>query len=89
MFVYVYAPPGSTIAGATINGAPAALQAEHDDSYPVARLRVSIDPSTTVSMSVDITAKDPGKKTLATQVTPMVNATKMVPTPLDCATVPK
>jgi hypothetical protein len=89
MFVYVYAPPGSTIAGATINGAPVALQAEHDESYPVARLGVSIDPSTAVSMTVDITAKDPGKKTLATQVTPMVNATKMVPTPLDCATVPK
>jgi hypothetical protein len=87
MFVYVYAPPGSTIAGASINGAPVALQAEHDENYPVARLLVSISPSTTVSMSVDITAKDPGKKTLATQVTPMVNAAKMVPTPLDCSTV--
>jgi hypothetical protein len=87
MYVYVYAPPGSTIAGASINGAPVAVQAEHDESYPVARLLVSISPSTTVSMSVDITAKDPGKKTLATQVTPTVNAPKMVPTPLDCSTV--
>jgi hypothetical protein len=87
MYVYVYAPPGSTIAGATINGAPVALQAEHDENYPVARLQVSISPSTSVSMSVDITAKDPGKKTLTTQVTPMVNATKMVPTPVDCSTV--
>lgn len=87
MFVYVYAPPGSQIAGATVNGVAVAIDKLHDETYPVARLRVSVDPGATVSMTVDITAATAGKKTLEAQVTPMVNATAMVPTPLDCATV--
>lgn len=87
MFVYVYAPPGSQIAGATVNGAAVALDAQHDETYPVARLRVSVNPGATVSMTVDITAAKVAKKTLEAQVTPMVNATAMMPTPLDCATV--
>lgn len=87
MFVYVYAPPGSQLAGATVNGVAVALDTLHDETYPVARLRVEVNPGATVKLSVDIVAAKAGQKTLEAQVTPMVNATTMVPTPLDCATV--
>ncbi|MDQ1597519.1 MAG: hypothetical protein QOI70_943, partial [Microbacteriaceae bacterium] len=87
LYVYVYAPPGSQIMGATINGAPAAFDLLNDEAYPVARLRVSVDPGAAATMTVDITAKKAGVKTLAAQVTPMVNNTNIVSAPLDCATV--
>ncbi|MCU1586456.1 MAG: hypothetical protein JWM49_3012 [Microbacteriaceae bacterium] len=87
LYVYVYAPPGSQIMGATINGAPVVVDALNDESYPVARLRVSVDPGASATMTVDITAKKAGVKALAAQVTPMVNNTKIVSAPLDCATV--
>ena len=87
MFVYVYAPPGSQLAGATVNGAAVALAKLHDETYPVARLQVEVNPGATVNLSVDITAAKVARKTLEAQVTPMVNATTMMPTPLDCATV--
>jgi hypothetical protein len=89
LFVYVYAPPGSLISGATVNGAAVAVQPQHDENYPVARLLVSVNPGATVTVSVDITAEKAGKKALLATVTPMVHNTPIVPTPVDCATVAK
>ena len=89
MFVYVYAPPGSQISRATVNGAAVAPPAQHDENYPVARLVVSVDPGATATVSVDITAEKAGAKALLAAVTPMVHNTPIVPTPLDCATVAK
>jgi hypothetical protein len=89
MFVYVYAPPGSQISGATVNGAAVAVPVQHDENYPVARLLVSVAPGATVTVSVDITAEKAGAKALLATVTPMVHNTPVVPAPLDCSTVAK
>ncbi|MCU1401689.1 MAG: hypothetical protein JWM70_13 [Microbacteriaceae bacterium] len=90
MYVMVYAPPGSQITGATVNGVPVALRSLHDEAYPVAKVTVIVNPGQTLNVSVDITAAKPGKKVLDAQVTPMVHNTPIVKNdpPLDCATVP-
>lgn len=87
LYVMVYAPPGSQIAGATVNGAAVTVRPLHDEAYPVAKLVVTVDPGQTITTAVDIVAADAGTKKLDVQVTPMVHATPIVPTPLDCATV--
>ena len=87
LLVYVYAPPGSEIARATVGGVVTPLTAQHDEAYPVARLLVSVAPGATVSLAVDITALQAGVKALEARVTPMVHDTTMVATQLDCASV--
>ena len=87
MFVYVYAPPGTQIARATIAGVAVPVTQLHDEKYPVARLLVAVAPGASVSTTVDIVAAKPGSKALEASATPMVNKTSIVPTPLDCATV--
>ena len=87
MIVMVYAPPGSQILGATVDGVPVQLESFHDTDYPVAKLTVSMEPGTTSKMTVDMVAASTGKKALEAQVTPMVNPTTISDLPLDCATV--
>lgn len=87
MQVFLYAPPGATITGAIVNGQPVALQAHHDTDYPVGKLTVIVKPGETVNLSYDITAAEPGDKTLEVLTTPMVNPTTITSTALDCATV--
>jgi hypothetical protein len=89
MYVMVYAPPGSQITGATVDGQPVPLEARHDGAYPVAKVTVIVNAGQTRNVSVDIVAAKPGKKTLDAQVTPMVHNTPIVKNdpPLDCATV--
>ena len=88
MIVMLYAPPGSQIVGASLNGQPVALESLHDTDYPVGKLVVSVAPGATVSMSYDLIAAEAGEKALEAQITPMVNATFVDEQPLDCATVP-
>ena len=87
MIVMVYAPPGSQIAGATVDGAPVQLESFHDTDYPVAKLVVSMKPGATSKMAIDVVAVGTGKKALEAQVTPMVSPTTISDLPLDCATV--
>ena len=47
-----------------MNGAAVALDGQHDENYPVAKLRVAVNPGASVNMAVDIVAVKPGKKTL-------------------------
>lgn len=89
MIVMVYAPPGSQIVGATIDGAAVQLEQYHDTDYPVAKLVLTMDPGATSRLSVDVVAAGTAKKVLAAQVTPMVNPTAISDVPLDCASVPK
>lgn len=88
MFVYIYAPPGTQFTKATANGAAVALDGQHDENYPVAKLRVAVNPGASVNMAVDIVAVKPGKKTLNAIITPMVHASTVDRPVLDCATVP-
>ena len=87
MIVMVYAPPGSQIVGATVDGAPVQLESLHDTDYPVAKLVVSMKPGATSKMAIDVVAVGTGKKALEAQVTPMVSPTTISDLPLDCATV--
>jgi hypothetical protein len=88
MIVMIYAPPGSEIVGATLNGKAQKLVAYHDETYPVRKVRVSIPAGTTANVTYDIIASAPGVRALEAAVTPMVNPTAIDTTPLDCATVP-
>ena len=87
MLVMLYAPPGSQIVGATVDGAPVQLESFHDTDYPVAKLVVSMEPGATSKMAIDVVAVGTGKKALEAQVTPMVSPTTISDLPLDCATV--
>ncbi|TFD21988.1 DUF4012 domain-containing protein [Cryobacterium sp. TMT4-10] len=87
MLVMVYAPPGSQIVGATVDGAAVPLESFHDTDYPVAKLIVSMEPGATSKMTIDVVAAGASKKALEAQVTPMVNPTTISDLPLDCATV--
>ena len=87
MIVMVYAPPGSRIVGATVDGVPVQLESFHDTDYPVAKLIVSMEPGATSKITLDVVAAGTGKKALEAQITPMVNPTTISDLPLDCATV--
>jgi hypothetical protein len=87
MAVMLYAPPGSQIAGVTVNGAPTAFEPHHDGDYPVGRVIVNVDPGATVTVAYDLVAGTPGVRTLEAQSTPMVTPTPITTVPLDCATV--
>ena len=89
MIVMLYAPPGSQISGASVNGKPVALEGLHDTSYPVGKIIVSVDPGATATLTYDVVAAKPGKRALEALVTPMVNATSVTTAALDCATVAK
>ncbi len=87
MLVMLYAPPGSQIVGATVDGAAVQLESFHDTDYPVAKLIVSMEPGATSKMTLDVVAAGTGTKALEAEVTPMVNPTTVSDLPLDCATV--
>ena len=87
MVVMLYAPPGSQLSGATVNGEAVELPAFHDTDYPVGKLTVSVEPGATVTVSYDLVAASAGAKALEAQITPMVNPTAVTTVPLDCATV--
>lgn len=87
MQVFLYAPPGATITGATIDGAPVTLDPHHDTDYPVGKLTVSVEPGATVAMTYDIVAAEAGEKVLDAFITPMVNPTTVTTEALDCSTV--
>jgi hypothetical protein len=89
MIVMLFAPPGSRISGASVNGTPTALESLHDTSYPVGRIVVKVNPGASATLTYDIVAAKPGTKALEALVTPMVNPTPVTTVPLDCATVAK
>ncbi len=87
MIVYLYAPPGSTITGATVNGQPVSLAALHDTDYPVGRITLSVDPASTATITYDVATPSVQEKTLEALVTPLVWPTVVTQGQLDCATV--
>jgi hypothetical protein len=86
--VLLYAPPGSQIVGASVDGVPVAVDPHHDTDYPVGRIVVTMKPGATANVTYDVVAASAGSKTLEAQITPTVNPTTLTTVPLDCATVP-
>ena len=88
MHVYLYTPPGSTIVGATVDGAAVPLEPFTDGDYPVGRALLTLPPGATSTVVYDVVAASPGQRALEAQVTPMVSPTPIETAPLDCASVP-
>ncbi|MEO8261275.1 MAG: DUF4012 domain-containing protein [Pseudolysinimonas sp.] len=86
--VLVYAPPGATFLGATIDGVGVAVQPFHDTDRPVAALVVVAHPGAATVLSVDVAMGTPGERHLDVQMTPGVHPTIVTTAPLDCGTVP-
>ena len=82
----LYAPPGSTITGITIQGGSVDVVPLHDTDYPVAKITVLVPPGGTATIAYDIVSKDATAKTLEADVTPTVTTTPVTKEPLDCAT---
>ena len=87
LIVMLYAPPGSTISGAAVNGDSVALPANHDGDYPVGKVVVTIDPGSAATLTYDVVAAAPGVRELSVFVTPLVTPTKITTAPLDCQAV--
>jgi hypothetical protein len=88
LVVMIYAPPGSEITGASVNGKAQKVVAYHDGTYPVRKVKVTIPAGATANVTYDIVAAAPGARALEAAITPMVNPTVVDSAPLDCATVP-
>lgn len=89
MNIYLYAPPGTTIVGATVNGEAIVLPKLHDTDYPVGRVNVIVNPASTVTLTYDVVGDSTPPKQLEALVTPMVHPTPVTVAPLECATVSK
>ena len=87
LVVLLYAPPGSTITGATLEGVPIQLAALHDTDYPVGRIVVEVMPGSVIHVTYDVVSSTPGEKELGVSVTPTLRTTPVTTEPLDCATV--
>ncbi len=87
LIVYLYAPPGTHIAGATVNGEKVELADLHDTDYPVGRVRLIVEPGATMNLTYTVEGEPTKTKKIEAIVTPMVHATKVSTTPLDCTTV--
>lgn len=81
----LYAPPGSTITGAAVDGAPIQLDAMHDTDYPVGKTRIEVAPGATVTLTYEFTMPPGGQDGFEVQLTPLVSPTAVETTPLDCA----
>jgi hypothetical protein len=82
----LYAPPGSTITGATVAGAAVDVAPNHDTTYPVAKITTQFAPGDSQTVTFDVEAATPGKRALAAEVTPLVSPTKITEAKLDCST---
>jgi hypothetical protein len=87
MLLLVYAPPGATFLGATVEGKPVTLHALHDTDHPVARLVVLVEPATSAIVIVDIAMGEPGERDVEVEMTPLVVPTQRSVETLDCSTV--
>lgn len=84
--VLVYAPPGSTILGATVDGAPVVVQPYHDTDNPVARIVAIAHPGSQATVTFDIAMATPGERLLEVDLTPGVHPATQTTQPLDCST---
>ena len=86
MWVYLYAPPGSEIVGATVDGVPQPAGQFSDGPYRVDRQRIVLPAGATGVLQYDLVAA-PGDRALEAQVSPMVAPTPVDTVPLNCTDV--
>ncbi|MFF1571182.1 DUF4012 domain-containing protein [Leifsonia sp. NPDC058292] len=84
--VNTYAPPGFTVAGATVSNDPAAPQIGTDGEYPVVQSVVNILPGETQTVTFDLIADHADARALTARVTPAVSTTTITQGALDCGT---
>lgn len=88
IMLFGYAPPGSTILGATVDGQPIELEALHDEDHPVARFVISPKPGEIVQVTLDILMAEPGIRQVDLRMTPLVHPVVELSTKeLDCSTL--
>ncbi|KQQ94634.1 hypothetical protein ASF62_11240 [Leifsonia sp. Leaf325] len=80
----VYAPPGSTMVGISMNGQPAPSTITTDGDYPVNRVGTTIAPGKTAQLDFDVVTTDDDLRTLSAEVTPVVSPTSVSTSQLDC-----
>lgn len=88
MTIRLYAPPGSKIIGATVDGAPISLDEMHDTDYPVGKTLIAVDPGSRASLVYYFSLDGDAARGFEAQVTPLVTPTKVSTAPLDCGTIP-
>lgn len=84
-----YAPPGSTIVGASVGGTAVAPGALKDGPNPVSKVRVEIAPGATLRVTFEMVAVKAGDRLFDLSSTPLVHATAITKAGLDCTTVAK
>lgn len=87
MLLYLYAPPGAQIVGATVDGVPVALAPLHDEVYPVGKIQIALNPGAGGVVSFELVSATPGQRVVETLLTPLVTPTVVTTQPIDCGTV--
>ncbi len=89
MTIRLYAPPGSEIIGATLDGAQVALPAMHDTDYPVGKTVIEVAPGGAKSLIYYFALGGDQAREFEAQITPLVTPTAVEITALDCAAIPQ
>ncbi|MGP3535442.1 DUF4012 domain-containing protein [Microbacterium sp. RD1] len=89
MTIRLYAPPGARIVGATVDGAPIALEDMHDTDYPVGKTVVEVQPGGRLSLAYYFSLDGDASRDFEAQVTPLVTPTKVSTADLACGSVPR
>lgn len=89
MTIRLYAPPGSQIVGATVDGEPITLADMHDTDYPVGKTIIQVQPGGRLSLVYYFSLDGDADRAFESQVTPLVTPTKITTTAIDCSSVPR
>lgn len=89
MTIRLYAPPGSQIEGATVDGAPITLAPMHDTDYPVGKTIIQVQPGGRLSLVYYFSLDADADRGFEAQITPLVTPTKVTTTAIDCSSVPR
>ncbi len=87
LVVFAYLPAGSTLLGASVNGAGVQATGNHDTDRPVQVMWVNILPGETAVLSVDVLRDTPGTREVVADITPTIQGTTFAQAPLDCGSV--
>ncbi|WP_204773007.1 DUF4012 domain-containing protein [Orlajensenia leifsoniae] len=88
VILMLYAPPGSTITGLTVDGVDQDVPALHDTQYPVGKVPVVIAPGGATSVHFSFTTPGTEERELAAAVTPMVTPTPITSKGFNCGPTP-
>ena len=84
-WTYVYLPTGSTVTGATLDGAPAEYEVVQDGDNPVLKVRVQLGPEAATTLAIDVQMPDAREREWNLHVGPLVKPTEITQSDYDCA----